>query len=208
MKSIVKKGKTIELAIESALNELKVSKEDVTIHILEEPTKGFLGFIGNKEAKVQVDVDKNPEEIAAKFLKEVVTTMGIVAEPEIVRENEYLKVNLVGENKNDMGLIIGKRGATLDAIQYLTNIVVNTKREKYVKVLLDTEGYRERRKLTLESLAGKMAEKAKRTKRNIKLEPMNPYERRIIHSALQENNQVTTYSIGEGEFRRVVIELK
>jgi len=208
MKSIVKSGKTVDEAIELALNELNVSKEDVSIHVLTQASKGFLGIIGNKEAKVQVDVDKDPVELASKFLKEVVSNMGIAAEPVAVRDAEYLRVDLVGENKNDMGLIIGKRGATLDAIQYLANIVVNTKRETYVKVLLDTEGYRERRKITLESLAGKMADKAQRTRRNIKLEPMNPYERRIIHSALQENEKVTTYSVGEGEFRRVVIELK
>ncbi|MCT4662540.1 MAG: protein jag [Tissierellales bacterium] len=208
MKSIVKTGKTIEEAVEAALAELGATKEDVSIHVLEEPTKGFLGIIGNKEAKVQIDVDKSPEVLADKFLREVVGKMGIVAVPEMSREGEYLKIDLVGENKHDMGLIIGKRGATLDSIQYLTSIVVNAKREGYVKILLDTENYRERRKETLESLAQKMASKAKRTGRNIKLEPMNPYERRIIHSALQGHDAVTTHSIGEGEYRRVVIELK
>ncbi len=208
MKSTIKTAKTVEEAIELALAELGVKKDEVTVSVLEEPSKGFLGLIGNKEAKVNVIADKDPATIAEDFLTKMIEKMGIVAKPVINRENENLYIDLQGDNKEDMGLIIGKRGKTLDSIQYLTSIVVNANRTDYMKVLLDTEDYREKRKQTLEELASKMAERVKKSGKNIKLEPMNPYERRIIHSALQEDSSVKTHSVGEGEFRRVMIELK
>lgn len=207
MKSIIKTAKTVEEAINLAVAELGVKKEEVTVEILAEPSKGFLG-IGSKEAKVQVVADKDPSVIAETFLSKLMDKMGIVAIPVIKREAENLYIDLQGENKEDMGLIIGKRGKTLDSIQYLTSIIVNTNREEYLKVLLDTEDYREKRTNTLVELANKMADRVKKSGKNIKLEPMNPYERRIIHSALQEDADVKTHSVGEGEFRRVMIELK
>ena len=145
MKSTIKTAKTEEEAIELALAELGVKKDEVTVSVLEEPSKGFLGLIGNKEAKVNVIADKDPATIAEDFLTKMIEKMGIVAKPVINRENENLYIDLQGYNKEDMGLIIGKRGKTLDSIQYLTSIVVNANRTDYMKVLLDTEDYREKR---------------------------------------------------------------
>ena len=120
-------------------------------------------------------------------------------------KDKHLFMELTGD---DMGILIGKRGQTLDALQYLVNLVVNKKSPYYISVMLDTENYRQRRRETLESLAFNLAKKVKHTRRNVVLEPMNPYERRIIHSALQNDRYVTTYSEGEEPYRNVVITLK
>ncbi len=208
MKSIIKTSKTVQQAIEEALNELKIEKDDVEIEILEEPTKGVFGIFGAKDAKVKVIASKEPVYIVKNFLSELLDKMHIDAEVIAKRENNNLHVNIEGKNGKDMGVIIGKRGKTLDSIQYIINLIVNKNREKYVRVLLDTENYRKRREDTLIRLAKKMSSKAKRIGKSIRLEPMNPYERRIIHSALQNENHVCTYSEGEEPYRRVVIDLK
>ena len=146
-----------------------------------------------------------PEREAESFLREIFLTMGLIVKIKAEMKDKHLFVELTGD---DMGILIGKRGQTLDALQYLVNLVVNKKSPYYISVMLDTENYRQRRRETLESLAFNLAKKVKHTRRNVVLEPMNPYERRIIHSALQNDRYVTTYSEGEEPYRNVVITLK
>ncbi|WP_352399795.1 RNA-binding cell elongation regulator Jag/EloR [Anaerotignum sp.] len=205
MDEIRKSGKSVDEAIAAALAELDASKEDVSITVLEEGSKGFLGVFGGKDAVVLVKKNFNPEKAAENFLREVFLSMGLIVKIETQIKDKHLLINLTGE---DMGILIGKRGQTLDALQYLVNLVVNKNSNSYVSVMLDTENYRQRRRETLETLAFNLAKKVKHTKKNVVLEPMNPYERRIIHSALQNDRFVTTYSEGEEPYRNVVITLK
>lgn len=205
MEEIRKSAKTVEDAIAAALKELDASREEVDITVIEEGSKGFLGMFGGKDAVVLVKKNFNPEKEAEGFLREVFLSMGLIVKIKTELKDKHLLVELTGE---DMGILIGKRGQTLDALQYLVNLVVNKKSPYYISVMLDTENYRQRRKETLESLAFNLAKKVKHTKRNVVLEPMNPYERRIIHSALQNDRFVTTYSEGEEPYRNVVITLK
>ncbi|NLX62254.1 MAG: protein jag [Tissierellia bacterium] len=208
MKSVVKISKTIEGAIKEALEELQVSRNDVEIEVLEKPSKGLFGLIGTKDAAVRVTVVNDPVEIAENFLNKLFLHMSIKARTSIRREGSQLYVEIVNISATDMGIIIGKRGNTLNAIQYLVSLTVNKNREDYIKVLVDVKGYRKKREDTLIKLANKMAQKSKVIRKPIKLEPMNPYERRIIHSALQNVSGVTTYSEGEDPYRRVVIQAK
>ena len=205
MEEIRKSAKTVEDAIAAALKELGASREEVDITVIEEGSKGFLGMFGSKDAVVLVKKNFNPEKEAESFLREVFLSMGLIVKIKTELKDKHLLVELTGD---DMGILIGKRGQTLDALQYLVNLVVNKKSPYYISVMLDTENYRQRRKETLESLAFNLAKKVKHTKRNVVLEPMNPYERRIIHSALQNDRFVTTFSEGEEPYRNVVITLK
>lgn len=204
MKEIQKSAKTVDKAIEEALLELNAAREDVEIEVISEGSRGFLGF-GSKDAVVKVTEKFNPEKIAKNFLREMFIAMGIIVNIETQLKDKQLLINLTGD---DMGILIGKRGQTLDSIQYLVNLVVNKGNAPYLSITLDTENYRQRRKETLESLAYNLAKKVKQTGKKVVLEPMNPYERRIIHSSLQNNKYVTTYSEGEEPYRNVVIALK
>ncbi len=201
MKSIEMVGKTVEDATNSALNELNVKIEDVDVEVLEEGSKGFLGM-GSKDAKVRVTVKCTPGAKAAEFLSQLFKAWGIDVKVTTELDGDILKVKLEGD---DMGMVIGKRGETLDALQHLTSLNVNVGDGDFVKVSLDTEGYREKRVKTLENLASKLASKVARTRHNVTLEPMNSYERRIIHASLQNNEFVTTYSVGQSPNRKVVI---
>lgn len=208
MKSVIKMGKTIEEAIEEAIKELNVNKSDVDIEILEEPSKGLLGLIGKKNAKVKVTVVNDPIEMSENLLKEILKNMDIENEFIINKKDNSINIEITEISSSDMGIIIGKRGNTLDAIQYILSLNANKDREDYIRILLDVKGYRAKREKTLRQLAQNMAKKAKRTKRPVKLEPMNPYERRIIHSALQNIEGIITFSEGEDPYRRVVIHEK
>ena len=205
MDEIRKTAKTVEEAIAAALAELGVSREETDITVIDEGTKAFLGMFGGKDAVVLVKKNFQPERVAESFLREIFLTMGLIVKIKAEMKDKHLFVELTGD---DMGILIGKRGQTLDALQYLVNLVVNKKSPYYISVMLDTENYRQRRRETLESLAFNLAKKVKHTRRNVVLEPMNPYERRIIHSALQNDRYVTTYSEGEEPYRNVVITLK
>lgn len=205
MDEIRKSAKSVEEAIAAALAELGATREEVDITVIDEGAKGFLGMFGSKDAVVLVKKNFNPEKEAETFLKEVFLSMGLIVQMKTELKDKHLLVELTGD---DMGILIGKRGQTLDALQYLVSLVVNKKSPYYISVMLDTENYRQRRKETLESLAFNLAKKVKHTKRNVVLEPMNPYERRIIHSALQNDRFVTTYSEGEEPYRNVVITMK
>jgi len=197
-------GKTVEEAIEEALRTLGTTEDMVEIEILEAGTKGILGF-GAKPARVVVTMKADPVYLAKKFLNEVGKAMGMEIALETELKDKQLQIDMSGTH---MGVLIGKRGQTLDSLQYLTNLVVNKGDASYVAVTLDAENYRQRRKETLESLAINIAKKVKQTKRSVKLEPMSPYERRIIHSVLQNDKYVSTYSEGEDPCRNVVIALQ
>ena len=205
MDKITKSGKTVDDALYEALKELHASRDEVEVTIIDEGAKGFLGMFGAKDAVIQVVKKFNPEKIAVTFLKEMFQAMKMNVSIETSLKEKQLAIELSGD---EMGVLIGKRGQTLDSIQYLVSLVVNKGNSPYVSILLDTENYRQRRKETLESLAYNLAKKVKQTKRNVVLEPMNPSERRIIHSTLQNDRYVTTYSEGEEPYRNVVITLK
>lgn len=205
MEFVVKSAKTVEEALKVALLELNAKESEVEVEVIEEPSKGLFGLIGAKEAKIKVTLKYNPIEIADNFLMKIFTTMGIEAKNDIKLEENILKVDVKDISPSDMGILIGKRGNTLDSIQYLLSLALNKQREDFLKVVVDSEGYREKREETLIRLAQKMAEKAKLGRRPVKLEPMNPYERRVIHSTLQSIDGVNTYSEGEEPYRRVVI---
>lgn len=208
MRSVVKVAKTVREAVDIALEELSVSETDVQVEVLEEPSKGLFGIIGTKDAVVKVTVVNDPVEITENFLNRILLSMKIKGDVLVRREDSCLQVEIININSSDMGIVIGKRGNTLDAIQYLLSLSVNRNRDDYIKVIVDIKGYRKKREETLIRLANRMAEKSKYSKRPVKLEPMNPYERRIIHSALQNVNGIATYSEGEEPYRRVVIQAK
>ena len=207
MKSIKIEAKTVDRAVEKALNELNIEKEDAEINVIDEGSKGLLGLIGAKDAVVEVKEIFDPLKKAREFLTELLNKADINVEVEIIRDQcneEQIAYNLSGEK--ELGLVIGHRGETLDALQYLTSIYVNKNTEEYLRIVLDAEGYRERRRATLERLAERLAAKAEKKGRKVVLEPMPPHERRIIHIKLKENNNVKSYSEGEEPYRKVMIE--
>lgn len=234
MREVEKSGKTVEEAIEAALAELGVSKQQVDVEVLVEPAKGFLGLIGNKLAKVRVTVRESKGEISngqpevkleakqpsalkntvAKeealsrvqvFLQDMFAAMKMDVQLEIAEKEEAIAINVIG---SDLGILIGRRGDTLDAIQYLVNLVGNKNIDKRIRFVLDVEGYRSRREQTLQKLAIRLAEKARRNGHEIVLEPMNPHERRVIHTTLQNNRYVYTSSQGDEPYRKIVITPK
>lgn len=200
------KGKTVEEAITQASIELGAASTELETEIIEKGSTGFLG-IGSKPAIIKARVKNDIVRDTKEYLEKIFNAMEIEAEIDINydKENETMDINLAGP---EMGLLIGKRGQTLDSLQYLISLFVNKKSESYIRVKLDTENYRARRKETLENLAKNIAFKVKRTRRSFTLEPMNPFERRIIHSTLQNDKFVATRSEGEEPYRRVVVYLK
>ncbi len=228
-------AKTVEDAITSACQEFLVTSDNLDYVVVEEGSTGFLGigskpavikarakeesleaidFVSEAVTEVKATVVKKEAscetcvcEVAKDFLADVfeAMNMNVTIDVKLNKEESSLDIDLSGD---EMGVLIGKRGQTLDSLQYLVSLVVNKKKEEYLRVKIDTENYRQRRKDTLENLAKNIAYKVKRTKRSVSIEPMNPYERRIIHSALQNDRYVTTPSEGEEPFRRVVVSLK
>ena len=177
-------GKNVDEALTEALIKLETTSDKVEWEVIEKESNGILGIFSKKEAKIRVKLKKNSVTAARDFLLEVFEAMQLKVDIDIDynEEESTMDIDIKG---GDMGILIGKRGQTLDSLQYLTSLVVNKEAKSYIKVKLDTENYRERRKETLENLARNIAHKVKRTRRKVVLEPMNPYERRIIHSALQ-----------------------
>ena len=199
-------AKTVSDAITEACQKLGVTSDKLDYQVVEEGSSGFLG-IGAKPAVIKAAVKKSSvEEVARVFLNDVFQAMNMEVAIDIKynEEEKNMDIELSG---NEMGVLIGKRGQTLDSVQYLTSLVVNKGNGPYVRVKVDTEDYRRRRKETLENLAKNIASKVKRTRKTVSLEPMNPYERRIIHSALQSDPAVSTHSEGEEPYRRVVVTL-
>jgi len=207
MDMITVSAKTVDEAITKALIQLETTSNKLEYEIVDKGSNGILGFIGSKPAVIRARKKETLEDMAMTFLSDVFGAMdlGVSMEAAFDQGERELSINMSGD---DMGILIGKRGQTLDSLQYLVSLVVNKESEDYIRVKLDTENYRERRKETLETLAKNIAYKVKRTRRPVSLEPMNPYERRIIHSALQNDKFVVTRSDGEEPFRHVVISLK
>lgn len=199
-------AKTVDDAVTEALIKLETTSDKIEYEVLDKGSSGFLGF-NSKPARIKVRKKETMEDGIREFLENVCEAMGLVVEVIVEKDDEsgFVNVEIKGQ---DMGILIGKRGQTLDALQYLTSLVANKTQSEYVRVKLDTENYRKRRKETLENLAKNIAFKVKKSRRPVALEPMNPYERRIIHSALQHDNYVTTHSEGEEPYRKVVVALK
>lgn len=199
-------AKTVNEALTNAVVQLETTSDKLEYEVIEKESSGLLGLF-SKPAKIRARVKFSLQDIATDFLNKVFNAMEISADIQIDYDEieNLMNIDLSGE---EMGLLIGKRGITLDSLQYLVSLVVNRNTENYVKIKLDTENYRERRKDTLENLAHNLAHKVKRTHRSVTLEPMNPYERRVIHSALQKDKYVETHSEGEEPYRKVVITLK
>lgn len=204
---VEKTGKTIEEALKSAVAELAVPEDRVTYEILEMPSKGFLGIIGNKPARIKVTVKKlAPVDVAVNFLEDLFKAMDMNVTLTRQEAADSYAFDLAGD---DLGVLIGKHGQTLDALQYLTNLAANQDlSQDKVRILLDIENYRKRREETLCRLAKRLADKVKRGGDKIVLEPMSRHERKIIHTALQDDNRVITYSDGDEPYRKVVIALK
>ncbi|WP_251207650.1 RNA-binding cell elongation regulator Jag/EloR [Acetatifactor aquisgranensis] len=202
-------AKTVSEAITEACRKFGVTSDKLDYQIVEEGSAGFLG-IGSKPAviKAAVKVEEiSVEEVAKNFLRDVFEAMNMEVAVDVKYDEEGRKmdIDLAGD---EMGVLIGKRGQTLDSLQYLVSLVVNKESDEYVRVKVDTEDYRQRRKETLENLAKNIAYKVKKTRRPVSLEPMNPYERRIIHSALQNDKYISTHSEGDEPFRKVVVTYK
>lgn len=204
-KEIEISARTVDEAVKQALLELNVSIDDIEFEILEEPSKKFLGILGGKQAKIKAWVKSNRLKTARIFLEDVTKKMGIKTTVLAEEDGDLYKITLVG---GQLGSIIGRRGETLDSLQYLANLVANKNAPDRKRVILDAEGYRKRREETLISLAHKVAERVKRTGQEIVLEPMSSQERRIIHTALQTDTMVQTFSEGEEPFRKVIISIK
>jgi len=203
VKEVTASGQTVEEAVQSALEQLNLSKDQVEIEIIDEGKKGFLGIFGSSRAVVKVKEKKNLILEAQTFIENIAKNMGVDVEISKVEQDNHVTFHLSGEN---IALLIGKRGKTLNSLQYLTHLVLNKNGGQYYSVTVDAEGYRERRKETLIDLAHKMSDKAIRINRKVALEPMPAFERKIIHSALQESNEVTTYSDGVEPHRHIVIK--
>ena len=203
-----KKGKTVEEAIAEAIKELNVTEDEVDITIIDSGSKGGLFGIGAKPAIIRATLKPPPldqMEVATNFVQEVVASMGLELNITINKRDRHLYLNLTGEN---IGILIGKRGATLDALQYLANLAANRTGPHKITVILDSENYRRRRRDTLEALAIGISKKVKATRKPISLEPMSRYDRHIIHSFLQSSRQVTTHSMGDEPYRYVMVSPK
>ncbi len=204
MSKIEVTAKTLDDAKLLAANQLGKTVDEIVYEVLENATSGIFG-IGAKPCKILAWSEEAESDKASAFLNKILPLMGIEAKVDVSEGSDNtIDVNISGEK---MGMVIGRRGETLDALQYLTSVIVNKGSEDYIKVTVDTENYRAKRTETLEKLANKVADKVIRNGRNMTLEPMNPFERRIIHSALQSNEEITTYSVGEEPNRKVVVSL-
>ena len=207
MEYIEVSAKTVEDAISEAAIKLEVPSDKLEYEVITEGSAGFLGLIGSKPAVIKARKKFNLVDHTKDFLARLFKAMNVSVNSTVDYDEENRTMNIVFDGE-DMGLLIGKRGQTLDSLQYIISLVVNKESDSYIRIKVDTENYRERRKATLENLAKNLAYKVKRTRRPVSLEPMNPCERRVIHSALQNDRYVETHSEGEEPYRKVVITLK
>lgn len=206
MEYLNQEGKTIEDAIIKALEKLNISREEANIEVIDEGSKGIFGLIGSKNAVVKVNKKIDPVKIGQEFLESIFKVMPFEAEISVIDEETGQEQIMYNISSRNLGLIIGHRGETLDSFQYLTSLIVNKKTDTYYRVLIDAEGYRNRREKTLERLAKRLANKVMMTRRKVMLEPMPPHERRIIHMTLRGDSRVKTYSEGKEPYRKVMIE--
>jgi spoIIIJ-associated protein len=203
MKAIEARGKTVEEAIETGLAELGLPRDRVDVEVIEAPAKPLFGLIGGKEAVVKiVPRCEDKDRFAMDFIEEVLGAMGVKVTIKASAGEDSIAVDIEGE---EAALLIGRRGQTLDALQYLVNVAASRACGEKARIILDVEGYRKRRARSLERLAEQMADRAARTGRRVVLEPMTAHERKIVHVTLQSNSRVTTASEGEEPYRRVVI---
>ncbi len=210
------RSKSIEDAIAKALRQLSVSREDIEVEVIENPVKGFLGLIGNKEGKYRITLIEKEEpkvekelteaDVAREFVENIINNLKIDAKVDVTQEKNVIKVNIMGK---DAACLIGRRGETLDSIQFLAGLALNkVNKDSHSRVLIDIENYRSKREESLVRYANKVAREVAKTKKTKKLDYMNPYERRIVHSTLQNDRFVRTYSEGTDPYRRLVIEYK
>lgn len=205
MKFIEEIGKTIDEAVDKALKELDATRDEVEVDVLEEPSRGIFGLIKVRPARVKVTLKDNPLKKASGLLKSIFQTMDLDIKINISENDKTMFINLEG---TDLGILIGRRGETLDALQYLLNLAVNKNQEIRKKIIIDIEGYRDRREKTLQRLAIKLADKARQRGRNVVLEPMSSQERRIIHTTLQGRDDIYTFSEGDEPYRKIIISPK
>jgi spoIIIJ-associated protein len=204
-KTLIVTGKTVEEAVRQGLTQWNVPESRVKVDVLEQPAKGLFGLFGVKEAKVRLELIPDAVEEATQFLQDIFATMHVKATIERKDDKDGILLNIKG---GELGILIGRRGQTLDALQYLVNIVANRFSDKHIRIILDAEEFRERRRKTLEELSSRLATRVVRTKKDVVLEPMSPADRKIIHSQLQDHPTVRTYSKGDEPNRRVVISLR
>lgn len=205
MEALEKKGKNVDEAIKAALDELGCEIGDVVIEIVEEPSKGLLGLV-KKPAVVRVTLRDKPEEEVRSVLEELLKKMKINYQINKVEwEDSRVRINIVGK---DMGLLIGRKGETLNSLQFIVGLIVNRGRQEKIRVVLDVEDYRKKKEESLEALALRLSDRVKKTRKNVVMRPMSSQERRIVHTTLQGDPQVTTYSMGDEPNRKVVISLK
>lgn len=205
MKKLVVTGKTVEEATKQGLQQWGVPESRVKVTVLEQASKGLFGIFGSRDAKVELELLPEPVEEAMEFLREVCSKMGVQVKLDRKDAKDHTEISISG---SELGILIGRRGQTLDALQFLVNIVANRHSDKHIRIVLDAEQFRERRKKTLEELSIRLANRVVKTKKDVVLEPMSPADRKIIHSRLQDHPAVRTYSKGEEPNRRVVISLK
>lgn len=203
MRQITASGQTVDEAVNSALEQLQTTRDQVDINVIDEGKRGILGLFGSKLAVVSVSIRRDPVEETEQFINEVAKNMNVPVTIKTTVNDNHVLYELSGEK---IALLIGKRGQTLNALQYLVQLVINKGGKSFYRVSLDAEGYRDRRKQTLESLALRMADKSKRLNRKVALEPMPAFERKIIHTQLQTRDDVTTYSEGVEPHRYLVIK--
>ncbi|HEY8345469.1 MAG TPA: RNA-binding cell elongation regulator Jag/EloR [Bacillota bacterium] len=203
MRSVEIVARTKEEALELALKELQTEEDQVDVEILEESSsKGLLGLINVNKVRIRVTMKEDPSQKGARLLREILVNMGISAQVEVFKRDDHIILNITGE---DLGRIIGRRGQTLNSLQYLLNLAVNKGRAEKERIIVDVAGYRKKKEESLKRLALRSADRVKRYGKKEILYPMSPYERRIIHLALQNNNEIITYSEGEEPHRRVII---
>ncbi|WP_456277193.1 RNA-binding cell elongation regulator Jag/EloR [Bacillus sp. AK128] len=202
MKEVTATGQSVNEAIDSALAQLQTTSDEIDIEIIDEGKKGFLGLFGARLSVVKVKIKPNPIKEAKLFLEDVIRKMGIEVEISVSEKDREVNFELIGK---DIALLIGKRGQTLNSLQYLAQLVYNRFTNQFTTIIIDAENYRSRRKETLEILAGRLADKALRSGKDVPLEPMPSFERKIIHSALLKNKKVKTFSSGVEPYRHLVI---
>jgi spoIIIJ-associated protein len=202
VREVTATGQSVHEAVEAALAQLHVNKDEVEIEIIDEGKKGFLGLFGARPSVVKAKVKHNPIKEAKLFLENITSKMGVEIDVNVEQKDREVIYQLTGK---DIALLIGKRGQTLNSLQSLAQLVYNRYTKQYCSIIVDAENYRHRRKETLENLAGKLAEKAVKTRKDVSLEPMPSFERKIIHTVLLKNRNIKTFSTGEEPYRHLVI---
>lgn len=205
MRQVTATGQNVEAAVESALAQLQTTRDRIEIEVLDEGKKGLFGIFGSRQAEVVVTLVPDPVEEAKQFLQKVCEDMGLDVKIVVKKEGKTVTFDLSGDK---IALLIGKRGQTLNSLQYLVQLVANRYSKQYLTIILDAEDYRSRRNETLIQLAGRMANKVLKTRKDVALEPMPSYERKVIHTALMKFDKVETYSSGKDPYRHLVITLK